>query len=203
MIYGFYLAAVYACAITFLSAKAHRGGGARAIFSRHQKQAKEKLSWGNQLVYWLFSFLIASFFFPFCFWFMEMCSEILFLNRYEAKVVSVYSYKSTCETKDSRGRSEKYECTMHLPVVRFIDENNVPIEIVTDIASGGEPTVGETITVGHRTGLQSAKEITLRKILGLVAFAVMLGLLGALLRYIFMHCYRDAFPRNKARPNRP
>jgi hypothetical protein len=198
MIYGFCLAVVYACVITFLAARGHRAGNARPIFSRHQTQPKEKMSWGNQLVYWLFMFVIATLFFPFCFWFMEMFSEILFLNRYEAKVVSVFSYQSTCETKDSRGRTDRYECTMHLPVVRFIDENNLPVEIVTDIASGGEPTVGETMTVGYRTGLQSAKEITLRKILGLLALAVILGLLGLLLRYIFMHHYREAFPFKKS-----
>ncbi len=200
MIYGFYLAAVYACAITFLADKANRAGSARPIFSRHQTQPKESKSWGNRLVYWLFMFVIATFFFPFCFWFMEMCSEILFLNRYKAKVVAVHSYKSTCETKDSRGRTDRYECTMHLPVVRFIGENNLPVEIVTDVASGGEPTVGEVMTVGYRTGLQSAKEITLRKILGLIAFAVILGLLGLLLRYIFVYHYREAFPLKKSQP---
>ncbi len=185
---GFLFAVVYAFVVTMLYA---RQQSKPAIFSRHQVASQAKPSWVENLICWFFTFIVASLFFPFCALLFDMAADLITLPHYKAKVVAVQSYQDECETKDSRGRTESYACTKHLPVVRFQDDNNLPVEVVTDVASGAEPEIGASITVAYQTGMQRAVEVSLRKILLMIGLAFMMCLLGALLTHVFLYLYRN------------
>lgn len=101
--------------------------------------------------------------------------------KYKATVISFTSRWEDRSEKDSDGRSRTRQVLMHTPTVQFTGGDGKQVTLETDISSGGEPVIGDTIVVVYAPGDTIAHELSFASIALLAGASLMIFIMGFIL----------------------
>ena len=127
---------------------------------------------------------MALLFFPFVVILATQVHQFSKLPHYEATVVDVTSEMVEERYEDSDGRSRTRKVMMHTPIVEFMGPTGT-LRLPGSVRSGGEPVMGSKMTVVYAPGMQTASEFSFRSVALYGALAVMLGIVGSILLFIY------------------